>query len=1001
MSPSDTRANDPPTTPPPSFRGTPPQNSPISTTSSFHTAFTHHSAVPNIPQFFDAISSDIIAAQCTNTDPHAHYTTLHPFHPPTTNNPSEISSYGPPIIPNNPHATIHPHIPFPPSITVQSPIFTATIPNDHHIPSPPNTIDPTLLPDPHDTTTIPSHIMAAQCTHINLKAHSPTLHNVHPSTIAHQPSQRLPSNLKQIPIYPPATIHPHTQIPTQIIIKSPISSATIPNSHRNPSSSPNLATPIIPTPPHNTSIPSNIMAAQCTNACPNIPIPTITTCHPSFIEHIPSQISLHDNSSNTIHPPATLRPIPHLHSKIYIHSPPPTATIPNRHLHTTHTNITATPVIPTPHNTTTIPSFIMAAQCANNSPTTHPPPFHPSHPSTIAHKPSQSSPIDLNANTIHIPPTIRPNTQLPSQLIMNSHIPPPTIPHRRSNHSPSNISAPSFLPIPHYASTIPSNIMAAQCTNNSLNTHILPIHTSHPSNIDHTSSQLSTYTNTTNTSLPPATNHPNTRTPPHIVMPPHISTTTIPNRRPHTPSPNIHDPPSISTPYTTPTIIPHIMAAQCTNIRPITHHPPIHTSHPSTNAHKPSQIPPYDPNGTNSQPPATTHSNTQLPSCINIQSPITPTIIPIRQLNTSSSNIIAPPIVPAPQNDHTAPSNIMAAQRPNTIDTTLFPDPHDTTTIPSHTMVAQCTNIRPLAHIPPINASHPSTITHKPSQISTNDPHMTTAQPSATIHHNTHITPQILGHSTIPTHTIPNRHIHSSHTHPITTPGVPAPHDTSALPSNIMATCTFDSPHAQHPPIITTPPPDIAYVPSLMPTPCPITNPIHPATTHPNEMLHEPIPHSLLEADSPPPLSTPYGDIITLANSPTHVRFYGINIHGIAHDNKYAEGQHFVEAMKLLQVDVYGIQEVNLNLSCPHIQHDVLTTLKINDNQAKMQISTSPELYPNKYKPGGTITGVSGKLKGRIDKCGSDYLGRWSWITLEGKKLKKNHNHHCLPRLPR
>ena len=158
MSPSDTRANDPPTTPPPSFRGTPPQNSPISTTSSFHTAFTHHSAVPNIPQFFDAISSDIIAAQCTNTDPHAHYTTLHPFHPPATNNPSEISSYGPPIIPNNPHATIHPHIPFPPSITVQSPIFTATIPNDHHIPSPPNTIDPALLPDPHDTTTIPSHI---------------------------------------------------------------------------------------------------------------------------------------------------------------------------------------------------------------------------------------------------------------------------------------------------------------------------------------------------------------------------------------------------------------------------------------------------------------------------------------------------------------------------------------------------------------------------------------------------------------------------------------------------------------------------------------------------------------------------------------------------------------------------------------------------------------------------------------------------------------------------
>ena len=93
--------------------------------------------------------------------------------------------------------------------------------------------------------------------------------------------------------------------------------------------------------------------------------------------------------------------------------------------------------------------------------------------------------------------------------------------------------------------------------------------------------------------------------------------------------------------------------------------------------------------------------------------------------------------------------------------------------------------------------------------------------------------------------------------------------------------------------------------------------------------------------------------------------------------------------MQLLQVDVYGLHEVNLNTSCPHIRHAVITTLKISDTQAKVQLSTSPELFPNKYKPGGTITGVSGKLKGRIDKYGSDELGRWSWITLEGGKDKK------------
>lgn len=72
----------------------------------------------------------------------------------------------------------------------------------------------------------------------------------------------------------------------------------------------------------------------------------------------------------------------------------------------------------------------------------------------------------------------------------------------------------------------------------------------------------------------------------------------------------------------------------------------------------------------------------------------------------------------------------------------------------------------------------------------------------------------------------------------------------------------------------------------------------------------------------------------------------------------YAEGQHSVEAMQLLQVDVFGLQEVNLNKSCPHIHHDVVSTFKINDDQAKLLLSTPPELFPTVYKSGDYLAKI-------------------------------------------
>ena len=82
----------------------------------------------------------------------------------------------------------------------------------------------------------------------------------------------------------------------------------------------------------------------------------------------------------------------------------------------------------------------------------------------------------------------------------------------------------------------------------------------------------------------------------------------------------------------------------------------------------------------------------------------------------------------------------------------------------------------------------------------------------------------------------------------------------------------------------------------------------------------------------------------------------------------YAKGQLLIEALKLLQVGIWGIKEVNLNTGCPHIQHDIKSLFKTNDQEVKIQISTSPEILSTKYKPGGILIRITSKLVGRVQK---------------------------------
>ena len=97
----------------------------------------------------------------------------------------------------------------------------------------------------------------------------------------------------------------------------------------------------------------------------------------------------------------------------------------------------------------------------------------------------------------------------------------------------------------------------------------------------------------------------------------------------------------------------------------------------------------------------------------------------------------------------------------------------------------------------------------------------------------------------------------------------------------------------------------------------------------------------------------------------------------------------FPDALKAAQrqsTDIQGCCEHNINVNNYLARTALQTVLKQADPQAKAVWATSSAPSKTFYKPGGTATIAFGSLATRIKKSGSDPLGRWTHITLEGKK---------------
>ena len=120
------------------------------------------------------------------------------------------------------------------------------------------------------------------------------------------------------------------------------------------------------------------------------------------------------------------------------------------------------------------------------------------------------------------------------------------------------------------------------------------------------------------------------------------------------------------------------------------------------------------------------------------------------------------------------------------------------------------------------------------------------------------------------------------------------------------------------------------------------------------------------------------------------VRIFGHNTNGISYKHNYLEWMLTLQQIEEYQADIACLVEINLDTNKPCVRRDLREKMKTYDKFAKMSMSSSKESHTDTaYKPGGTTVIARGNWAGRVTDMGQDELGRWSYITMEGRQGRK------------
>ena len=116
------------------------------------------------------------------------------------------------------------------------------------------------------------------------------------------------------------------------------------------------------------------------------------------------------------------------------------------------------------------------------------------------------------------------------------------------------------------------------------------------------------------------------------------------------------------------------------------------------------------------------------------------------------------------------------------------------------------------------------------------------------------------------------------------------------------------------------------------------------------------------------------------------IRFFTINHNGITSYNDYLEWEMAIATIVDMQVDIFGITEPNLDFNKGIVRENVTQKARHFDKYMRLSLSSSKQkISTSPFKTGGTITGTNGCWSGRLEKAGSDVMGRWSYLALRGR----------------
>jgi hypothetical protein len=108
------------------------------------------------------------------------------------------------------------------------------------------------------------------------------------------------------------------------------------------------------------------------------------------------------------------------------------------------------------------------------------------------------------------------------------------------------------------------------------------------------------------------------------------------------------------------------------------------------------------------------------------------------------------------------------------------------------------------------------------------------------------------------------------------------------------------------------------------------------------------------------------------------------NINGMKDENNWAQ---IITTMKENNIDIFGFAEINKSIDS-FAKHKWQAILRKQFYLSRSIHSESSSKTDSEYKPGGTMTTVTGKWQARISEMGRDNrgLGRWSYCKISSKK---------------